>query len=56
LNPGSTPNAGFSAGDDEHPDPYFFRNGKKRAVLSAAKLAQESNPAAAASQFLSEDI
>jgi hypothetical protein len=56
LKPGSTPNVGFSAGDDDHPDPYFYRNGKKRAVLSAAKLAQESNPAAAASQFLSEDI
>jgi hypothetical protein len=53
--PDNSPASGFSPGDDEIPEPYFFRNGKKRVVLSAANLARESNPAAAASQFLSED-
>ncbi|HVT54465.1 MAG TPA: hypothetical protein VHD34_00260 [Xanthobacteraceae bacterium] len=54
--PGDASSAGFSPGNDEHPEPHFYRNGKKRVILSAAELARESNPAAAASRFLSENI
>lgn len=55
------PEVGFSLGDAENPEPYFYRarlvsNGsgvnKGRSVLTASKLLVESDPAATAFAFL----
>jgi hypothetical protein len=49
----STATAGFSPGDAEHPEPYFFaRKGTKRCLLTASELANETDPAAVAAQFV----
>jgi hypothetical protein len=47
-------NFGFSPGDGEISEPYFYANGRKRSVLTASQLAKESNPAIAAARFLGE--
>jgi hypothetical protein len=52
---------GFSPGDAENPEPFFYANvsatngaaaGKKRSVLKASILLAESDPAAAAIKFM----
>jgi hypothetical protein len=50
-----TPTAGFSPGDAQHDEPYFFAgvgNGEKRRLLTASELAGERYPAAATAQFI----
>jgi hypothetical protein len=61
-NRGSTcPDAGFSPGDPENQEPYFYRGrptsngswvGKGRSILTASELLAASDPAAAAFAFL----
>lgn len=61
-NIGSTrPDAGFSPGDAENPEPYFYRGrpasngsgvGKGRSILTASELLAASDPAATAFAFL----
>ena len=47
------PVAGFSPGDTDHDEPYFFAgHGKKRRLLTASELANEARPATAAAQFI----
>jgi hypothetical protein len=51
--------AGFSPGDGQHDEPYFFvttGNGGKRQRLTASELSKEKNPAAAASQFIKASV
>jgi hypothetical protein len=48
-----TPAAGFSPGDAEHEEPYFFAgNGEKRRILMASELASAAHPAATVAQFI----
>lgn len=54
-----TPAAGFSPGDAQHDDPYFFvdtGNGGKRRLLTASELSKEKYPAAAAAQFIKASV
>lgn len=45
--------AGFSPGDAEHNEPYFFSGtGGSRRRLTASQLANEKNPAASAAEFV----
>jgi hypothetical protein len=45
--------AGFSPGDAQHDEPYFFSGtGAARRRLTASHLAKEKNPAAAAAKFV----
>jgi hypothetical protein len=45
--------AGFSPGDAQHDEPYFFAGtGNNRRRLAASDLAREKNPAAAAAEFI----
>jgi hypothetical protein len=54
-----TPAAGFSPGDGQHDEPYFFvdtGNGGKRRLLTASELSSEKYPAAAAAQFIKATV
>ena len=45
--------AGFSPGDAQHDEPYFFAGtGSNRRRLTASQLAKEKNPTAAAAEFI----
>jgi hypothetical protein len=45
--------AGFSPGDAQHDEPYFFAGtGSNRRRLTASQLAREKNPTAAAAEFI----
>jgi hypothetical protein len=57
----SRPDAGFTPGDAENPEPYFYRDrpasngsgrGKVRSILTASELLAASDPAAKAFAFL----
>jgi hypothetical protein len=53
------PAAGFSPGDGQHDEPYFFvgtGNGGKRRLLTASELSSEKYPAAAAAQFIKATV
>ena len=54
-----TPAAGFSPGDGQHDEPYFFvatGNGGKRRLLTASELSSEKHPAAVAAQFIKAPV
>ena len=53
-----TPAAGFSPGDGQHDEPYFFVGTGKgmRRLLTASELSKEKYPAAAAAQFITASV
>lgn len=51
--------AGFSPGDGQHDEPYFFvatSNGGKRQLLTASQLSKEKYSAAAVAQFIEAPV
>lgn len=56
---GQQKNCGFSIGDEENAEPYFYfkKSGeKKRSILTASQLKKEIQPGRATVQFLSEAV
>ena len=46
---------GFSPGDAQHPEPFYFvgaANSRQRSILTASQLAAEPDPAAAVTRFI----